>query len=329
MRDGVSRRRRAAIQAPRGARPAPPSRSSYGLRARSCLRLGRVLVELPTARRASADAGAAIALDEALLRLVTPPVTPITLRLWESAPAVVVPRWRLRHATDHLLADGGYPRRASSFRSGILPLHVRCTGGTAVMIGPGTLNMSLVIPRSHPDVTHEEAYRLWLEILGRALKSTHGLDVSAATVPGAFCDGRFNAVCGGKKIAGTAQARTKNAILVHGTILIDVPISDYLTAVRFFDEILSRQAPVQLAESSADATVSTLNALVGGEVNRRKLASALVTAFQSIFSFGSVRIQSCYRPTPSERRRAAAIAHDDADLVSDITLGNSTAEASS
>lgn len=82
------------------------------------------------------------------------------------------------------------------------PVFVRDSGGTAVPHGPGTLNLSLLLPRTTTDLAHY--YRL----LGApllALLAEYGLAGSYDFVPGSFCDGQYNLVIGGKKVTGTAQ----------------------------------------------------------------------------------------------------------------------------
>lgn len=90
------------------------------------------------------------------------------------------------------------------------PIAVRGTGGTAVPQGPGTANITL-FTRHHrpPDIT--EFYGVMCTALQEGFK-TLGHKTTIGAKPGSFCDGDFNILLGGKKLAGTAQrwCRAKN-----------------------------------------------------------------------------------------------------------------------
>jgi len=133
------------------------------------------------------------ALGEAVARGESPP----TLRLWENRRALVVgPGERqlpeFEAAFRRLSRDGW-------------PVLVRDSGGSAVPHGPGILLLTLVLPRRDvPWFSIESLYRALCAPLVLALD---GLGVATAfgAAPGAFCDGRFNLVHRGRKLAGTAQ----------------------------------------------------------------------------------------------------------------------------
>jgi len=90
------------------------------------------------------------------------------------------------------------------------PLAVRGTGGTAVPQGPGTANITLFTRHDRaPDIT------LFYGEMCAALQDgfqTLGLHTTIGAKPGSFCDGDFNILFEGKKLAGTAQrwCRAKN-----------------------------------------------------------------------------------------------------------------------
>lgn len=90
------------------------------------------------------------------------------------------------------------------------PLGVRGTGGTAVPQGPGTANITLFTRHKQtPGIT--EFYR---EMCASLMKGfmTLGLETEIGANPGSFCDGDFNLLYQGRKLAGTAQrwCRAKN-----------------------------------------------------------------------------------------------------------------------
>jgi lipoate-protein ligase A len=90
------------------------------------------------------------------------------------------------------------------------PIGIRRTGGTAVPQGPGTANITLFTRHdSAPDITS------FYEEMCAALQNgfeTLGLHTTIGARPGSFCDGDYNILLDGKKLAGTAQrwCRAKN-----------------------------------------------------------------------------------------------------------------------
>ena len=83
------------------------------------------------------------------------------------------------------------------------PLAIRGTGGTAVPQGPGTANITLFTRHDRaPGIT--EFYKQMCGALMRGFE-TMGLKTTIGAKPGSFCDGDFNLLYKGQKLAGTAQ----------------------------------------------------------------------------------------------------------------------------
>lgn len=102
------------------------------------------------------------------------------------------------------------------------PVATRGSGGGVVPQGPSTLNLALVVPMSDA-CTLDEGYRLICNIISEALTR---FDVASTTGPreNAFCDGQWNVLVDGRKLAGTAQrwraTSTGRVALIHAAILI-------------------------------------------------------------------------------------------------------------
>lgn len=94
------------------------------------------------------------------------------------------------------------------------PVLARSSGGGAVPQGPGTLNLSLVLPLA-PGFQIGEGYDLICDILADALLQL-AITADTGAIDGAFCDGAWNITVGGRKLAGTAQRWRGGA----GTVLL-------------------------------------------------------------------------------------------------------------
>ena len=179
-----------------------------------------VVAEPTTRRRPPSIAGvtskgtlpgtaANLALDEALLIEADAAGRAVaTLRIWEPDEVAVVlgasGRWRDEVKVEACRADGVAIARRSS-------------GGGTVVIGPGTLNVAVVLPATAAPglegVVAAQAY-----VLGRIAAALR------ACGPAVEVLGSGDLTLGGRKFSGSAQRRLRTHFLVHATILNRFPL---------------------------------------------------------------------------------------------------------
>jgi lipoate-protein ligase A len=216
--------------------------------------IGRRLLELDPA----APPAQAVALDDVLAMAVGAGRMPPTLRIWRCGPAVVAPRRCLRGPAHPGLAGW--------------PLCGRSSGGEAVVLGPGVLCVSLILPLVKGTPALEQAYRAWLDGVCAGIQMACGVPVSSGRVPGAFCDGRYNAVVEGRKLGGTAQSRRHGSVVVHGCLLIDVDLAWYC---RTLDVVAGRDCPA----GAHGRHIAALRQVAGRAIDLRELADAMTGGF--------------------------------------------------
>jgi lipoate-protein ligase A len=243
--------------------------------------LGRRLLELDSA----APPAQAVALDDVLAMAVGAGSAPPTLRVWQCGLALVAPRRCLR----------GLPQGSISG----WPLCGRSSGGEAVVLGPGVLCVSLILPLVKGTPALEQTYLLWLNGVCAGIQLGYGVPVSSGRVPGAFCDGRYNAVVDGRKLGGTAQSRRHGSVVVHGCLLIDVDLAVYC---RTLDVLAGRKCP-----TGADGRhIVALRQVAGRVINLLELADAITEGFAAT-GFSSPET-GWDLPRPDELDRARALA---------------------
>jgi lipoate-protein ligase A len=147
-----------------------------------------------------------LALDEALLDEAEASGGPREcLRLWESPElAVIVGRSsRVGVEVDQTNCDADH-------------VHVlrRCSGGCAVVIGPGCLMYSVVLSyERHPELRSiDEAHRFVLSRVAQAIGQ------------GASLSGTSDLTASGRKFSGNSLRCKRDHLLYHGTILYDFPL---------------------------------------------------------------------------------------------------------
>ncbi len=147
------------------------------------------------------------------------------VRIWRCEQAIVVPR-RLMHKPN-------FERACARMDAKGWPVIVRETGGDLTPQAPGLINVTLAFrQRRAPGAIHDSYQRLCQPLIS-CLKAL-GIDAYCASVDGAFCNGDYNLVVGGRKLAGTAQRWRKMAagtdadefaVLAHAVILCQENLS--------------------------------------------------------------------------------------------------------
>ena len=139
-----------------------------------------------------------------------------------------------------------------------VPVLRRCSGGGAVVLGPGCLNYAVALPLvSWPELTDVAAG--FQCILGRIVTvlGISGLSLAAGT----------DLVLGGRKVSGNAQRRGRRALLHHGTLLHGF---DPRLATRYLKEPIRR--PAYRAARCHDAFLGNLP--LSAETIRARLDTA-------------------------------------------------------
>lgn len=157
-----------------------------------------------------------LALDEALLINADEGRSGAVLRFWDW------PRFAVVLGASRRLA--GDVRVDACHEDGV-PIVRRSSGGGTVVVGPGALNVSVILPGSAgPGLSAVDiAHRYVLERIAQALR--------ASDRPVAI-EGLGDLTIAGRKFGGSAQRRLRNWFLVHCTILHEFPlerIGRYLT----------------------------------------------------------------------------------------------------
>lgn len=112
------------------------------------------------------------------------------------------------------------------------PVALRQTGGGLVPQGPGIFNLAVAYRRRiSAGFTLECGYEAIVHPL-IAVFDKLGLSVQTGAVPGSFCDGKFNLLVDGRKLAGTAQRwsaanrKGEHSILGHAVIAHDIDVGN-------------------------------------------------------------------------------------------------------
>ncbi|WP_094096100.1 lipoate--protein ligase family protein [Paenibacillus physcomitrellae] len=176
----------------------------------------------------------------------------------------------------------------------------RPTGGRAVL-HDREVTYSLVVPETYPGLPArvDEGYRVLSEgllygfrRLGLDAEMTGGYSLAAGETPqaarlsrSAACfdsPSRYELTVEGRKIAGSAQMRTRGIVLQHGSIPVD-PQIDFLFELLHFSENRTKERWKRIVEEKAVAINEVLKRKNGREVTLEEAEEAFRIGFAEAF----------------------------------------------
>ncbi|WNS41700.1 lipoyl protein ligase domain-containing protein [Paenibacillus sp. MMS20-IR301] len=155
------------------------------------------------------------AFEEVLCRDVGAGVIAPVLHLWMHPGGVALG-----------LRDSRLPRAAEAMaaleRQGMRTA-VRHSGGAAVPLDAGIVNVSLLLPKPAGKLDFHDDFRLLAALITEAVAVSHpqaAAFVRAEEVTGSYCPGDFDLSIGGRKFCGIAQRRQSSAYFVHAFVVV-------------------------------------------------------------------------------------------------------------
>jgi lipoate-protein ligase A len=186
-----------------------------------------------------------------------------TVRFWINHPAVIVGYSQSVEAEVNLDVCG---------REGIEVVR-RFSGGGTVYQDPGILNYSITIDVDHPLVKGQDIVQSQETLCSGVIAALKAL----GTYP--VFESPSNILINDKKVSGNAQARRKNVILHHGTLLVNADLDLLVKA-------LDVPSPVGTVKgvSSKKSPVTNLSDELGWLVLMEKVVDSLKQGFEQAFS---------------------------------------------
>lgn len=133
---------------------------------------------------------------------------------------------------------------------------VRSSGGAAVPLDLGVVNVSLILPKA-PGLSYHfhDDFELMYRLLQKALKAA-GRKIEKGEIAGAYCPGEYDLSIGGYKFCGIAQRRQTHAVIIQAFIVAEGSGRERASRVRaFYDQAaggsLTGRHPVVTGNSTA------------------------------------------------------------------------------
>lgn len=209
----------------------------------------------------------------------------------EAPPTIVVRRqkpYALLGPKDRRLpaVDDG----AAVLRNAGLPVFRRIAGGTAVILDEGCISFAVIKPCRDFTMIHRNFDEMTVGV--RLALRRLGIESEFGAAPGSFCEGPYDLVSGGRKIAGVAQAMRRGFAMVSGMLLVSqdpVPVTKLLNEfyaaaggtpdlipdnVVTLSGLLGRPVTVEEVEEALKAGFAEAHGWVPGEPTAAELARA-------------------------------------------------------
>lgn len=157
------------------------------------------------------EAMTSFAIDDALALSIGENASPQTLRLWIHDQTVVLgtPDSRMPYIEDGL----------NFLRAKDQNVIIRNSGGLAVALDSGVLNLSLILSNDNKVSIHT-GYDIMTSFIRDLLKN-YTTSIQAYEIVGSYCPGDYDLSINGIKFAGISQRRVKNGISVQIYLDID------------------------------------------------------------------------------------------------------------
>lgn len=182
------------------------------------------------------------------------------------------------HHSDVVLGSRDY--RLSNVRSGIRFLSdkgfrtvLRNSGGAAVPLDAGVLNLSLILPAPDWASDIHAGFEAMAELV-RAMLAPYHVKMDIGEVSGSFCPGDFDLSINGRKFAGLAQRRRKGAVSVQAFLIVEGDGGGRARLIQNFYE-KAAGAPEDIHPEVLEHTVTSLSEAIGPSVTCRALMRQL------------------------------------------------------
>lgn len=227
------------------------------------------------------DGRQSFAIDDTLCQSVGAGESPCTARLWVHQRTVMlgIQDTRLPHLSDALqvLRHAGYRYVA------------RNSGGLAVVLDDGVLNLSLIFSEKERSLSIDETFQAMVDFIEKML-APFGITFETGEIIRSYCPGRYDLSTGGRKFAGISQRRVRNGVAVQIYLCVGGSGPARARLIRDFYRQGLQRGTTRFAYPDIEPRVmASLEEISGTKLTVPRMTSAFL---QTLQSFGTVAASS-------------------------------------
>jgi octanoyl-[GcvH]:protein N-octanoyltransferase len=160
---------------------------------------------------------------------------------------------------------------------------VRNSGGLAVVLDEGVLNISLIFPETTKAIDINQGYEAMWQLV-KAMFSSYGKAIEAREIVGSYCPGSYDLSIDGKKFAGISQRRVRGGAAVQIYLCVSGSGSARAELIRRFYELgLQGEATKFSYPAIVPSTMASLSELLGDELT---IPAVMLLLLRTLQSFG-------------------------------------------
>ncbi|MFD3446763.1 biotin/lipoate A/B protein ligase family protein [Microbacteriaceae bacterium 4G12] len=213
------------------------------------------------------------AMDDTLCTTVGNGTSPATMRSWVHHRTIVlgIQDTRLPH-----LQEGIDFLQAQGYRA-----IVRNSGGLAVVLDEGVLNVSLIVKESDKGIDINVGYDAMWSLIQEMLKD-FPVTIEAKEIVGSYCPGSYDLSIRDKKFAGISQRRIRGGIAVQIYLCANRSGSKRADLIRNFYELALKGEMTKFTYPEiVPSTMASLSELLGQEITVSDLMVRLLKTLQN------------------------------------------------
>ncbi|EKN62993.1 biotin/lipoate A/B protein ligase family protein [Schinkia azotoformans] len=155
---------------------------------------------------------------------------------------------------------------------------VRNSGGLAVVLDDGILNLSLILPEGKGIDINRGYEAMWNLI--QLMLSGFDVQVDAREIVGSYCPGSFDLSIGDKKFAGISQRRLRGGVAVQIYLCVTGSGSLRAEIVReFYHRALQGEKTKFTYPTIVPSTMASLSELLGKTITTEQLITLMLKTF--------------------------------------------------
>ncbi|HEU5140823.1 MAG TPA: biotin/lipoate A/B protein ligase family protein [Bacillales bacterium] len=156
---------------------------------------------------------------------------------------------------------------------------IRNSGGLAVVLDEGILNLSLIFSERQK-VNIDQGYEAMAAFTRRMLEP-YEIEVHDGEVEGSYCPGRFDLSIDGKKFAGISQRRIRHGVAVQIYMCVDGSGADRASIIQeFYRRSFAAWETKTTYPKVRPETMASLSELTGENLDVRKVMSLCLMALK-------------------------------------------------
>ena len=226
------------------------------------------------------DPFASFAIDDTIATTVGQNISPPTVRLWVHDKTLVlgIPDSRLPYIERGIeyVKDLGYN------------VIIRNSGGIAVLLDKGVLNLSLILPNKS-ELSIHDGYELMYQFIQYLFKE-YTSEIKAYEIIGSYCPGDYDLSIDGVKFAGISQRRVRDGVAVQIYIDVEGSSKERASIVKNFYELSTANKKTTYDYPDVNPNVmGTINDLLSTNISVKELIARI---YHAISNHGSKNIQT-------------------------------------